>query len=141
MTLRCGGRSRPPGSSSLTITGEERAYASENLEGASRRDEPTTMSKRPRAEFIDEMQGENDHAPRARGALYACARPTRPRLWGCREYLFRQSIIPAFRTMSSSWGPVAQRLEPAAHNGLVGGSSPPGPTTQSARTPFSPRTA
>src|SRR5260370_37565367 len=25
-------------------------------------------------------------------------------------------------------GPVAQWLEPAAHNGLVGGSSPPGPT-------------
>src|SRR5262249_47465452 len=25
-------------------------------------------------------------------------------------------------------GPVAQRLEPTAHNGLVGGSSPPGPT-------------
>src|SRR6266571_3597581 len=25
-------------------------------------------------------------------------------------------------------GPVAQRLEPAAHNGLVGGSSPSGPT-------------
>jgi hypothetical protein len=28
-------------------------------------------------------------------------------------------------------GPVAQWLEPTAHNGLVGGSSPPGPTTQS----------
>src|SRR3984893_16855512 len=27
--------------------------------------------------------------------------------------------------------PVAQSLEPAAHNGLVGGSNPPGPTTQS----------
>src|SRR5262249_34984030 len=26
------------------------------------------------------------------------------------------------------FGPVAQRLEPTAHNGLVGGSSPPGPT-------------
>ena len=25
-------------------------------------------------------------------------------------------------------GPVAQWLEPTAHNGLVGGSSPPGPT-------------
>src|SRR5262249_3233021 len=25
-------------------------------------------------------------------------------------------------------GPVAQRLEPTAHNGLVGGSNPPGPT-------------
>src|SRR5882724_1351379 len=28
-------------------------------------------------------------------------------------------------------GPVAQWSEPTAHNGLVGGSSPPGPTTQS----------
>src|SRR5215831_1402881 len=26
-------------------------------------------------------------------------------------------------------GPVAQWLEPTAHNGLVGGSSPPGPTS------------
>src|SRR5439155_18527041 len=26
-------------------------------------------------------------------------------------------------------GPVAQWLEPAAHNGLVGGSNPPGPTS------------
>lgn len=32
--------------------------------------------------------------------------------------------------MRTSGGPVAQRLEPTAHNGLVGGSSPPGPTTQ-----------
>jgi hypothetical protein len=31
-------------------------------------------------------------------------------------------------------GPVAQWLEPTAHNGLVGGSSPPGPTTQSCAT-------
>jgi hypothetical protein len=30
-------------------------------------------------------------------------------------------------------GPVAQWLEPAAHNGLVAGSSPAGPTTQSAK--------
>ena len=28
----------------------------------------------------------------------------------------------------SRFGPVAQWLEPAAHNGLVGGSNPPGPT-------------
>ena len=27
-------------------------------------------------------------------------------------------------------GPVAQRLEPTAHNGLVGGSNPPGPTSE-----------
>ncbi len=32
---------------------------------------------------------------------------------------------------SSGSGPVAQWLEPTAHNGLVGGSSPPGPTTHS----------
>jgi hypothetical protein len=31
-------------------------------------------------------------------------------------------------------GPVAQWLEPTAHNGLVGGSNPPGPTTQSRAT-------
>ena len=31
----------------------------------------------------------------------------------------------------SRFGPVAQWLEPTAHNGLVGGSSPPGPTTHS----------
>src|SRR5437899_14736 len=31
-------------------------------------------------------------------------------------------------------GPVAQWLEPAAHNGLVGGSNPPGPTTHSGAT-------
>src|SRR5262245_47158248 len=30
-------------------------------------------------------------------------------------------------------GPVAQWLEPTAHNGLVGGSSPPGPTSLSNR--------
>jgi hypothetical protein len=29
-------------------------------------------------------------------------------------------------------GPVAQRLEPAAHNGLVAGSSPAGPTKTAA---------
>jgi hypothetical protein len=27
-------------------------------------------------------------------------------------------------------GPVAQWLEPTAHNGLVGGSNPPGPTNK-----------
>ena len=33
--------------------------------------------------------------------------------------------------LSLRLGPVAQWLEPAAHNGLVGGSNPPGPTRQS----------
>jgi hypothetical protein len=36
-------------------------------------------------------------------------------------------VAPAFLAPD---GPVAQRLEPTAHNGLVGGSNPPGPTTQ-----------
>ena len=30
----------------------------------------------------------------------------------------------------AAFGPVAQWLEPTAHNGLVGGSSPPGPTNE-----------
>lgn len=34
----------------------------------------------------------------------------------------------AFRQSHLSEGPVAQWLEPAAHNGLVAGSSPAGPT-------------
>ena len=34
------------------------------------------------------------------------------------------------RAVRTSVGPVAQRLEPTAHNGLVGGSSPPGPTNE-----------
>ena len=33
----------------------------------------------------------------------------------------------------TKWGPVAQRLEHAAHNRSVGGSIPPGPTTPSSR--------
>ena len=36
--------------------------------------------------------------------------------------------LPAAPRGRSAAGPVAQWLEPAAHNGLVGGSSPPGPT-------------
>ena len=40
-------------------------------------------------------------------------------------------MAPAFLALD---GPVAQRLEPTAHNGLVGGSNPPGPTTQSCAT-------
>ncbi len=63
------------------------------------------------------------------------------RLQGCCE----PSAIP--RRAALNWGgsrgaaaepcairPVAQSLEPAAHNGLVGGSNPPGPTTQSCAT-------
>src|SRR3954469_6274023 len=37
-------------------------------------------------------------------------------------------------SLPSSEGPVAQWLEPAAHNGLVAGSSPAGPTTHSRAT-------
>ena len=39
----------------------------------------------------------------------------------------------ALRQARSGQGPVAQRLEPAAHNGLVAGSSPAGPTPQQAQ--------
>ena len=40
--------------------------------------------------------------------------------------------------MITCWsGPVAQWLEPTAHNRLVGGSSPPGPTTHSSQYPKS----
>jgi hypothetical protein len=37
--------------------------------------------------------------------------------------------LPAAPRGRSAAGPVAQWLEPAAHNGLVAGSSPAGPTT------------
>src|SRR6201989_306239 len=36
-------------------------------------------------------------------------------------------------TPTGCGGPVAQWLEPAAHNGLVAGSSPAGPTTSAVR--------
>ncbi len=39
------------------------------------------------------------------------------------------TIAPALRCRHRRQGPVAQWLEPAAHNRLVGGSSPSGPTT------------
>lgn len=43
-------------------------------------------------------------------------------------------VLPAKCLLfTGAFGPVAQWLEPTAHNGLVGGSSPPGPTTQSCR--------
>ena len=60
----------------------------------------------------------------------------------CRRALARTAIVGAEATLYGRagigeaarplepprQGPVAQWLEPAAHNGLVGGSSPPGPT-------------
>ena len=60
------------------------------------------------------------HQPREPGAIAARG----VALYGVRVGL------PA----SERIGPVAQWLEPTAHNGLVGGSSPPGPTTQSCAT-------
>jgi hypothetical protein len=39
-----------------------------------------------------------------------------------------RAIERALPLPSRHSGPVAQWLEPTAHNGLVGGSSPPGPT-------------
>src|SRR5882724_7767615 len=46
---------------------------------------------------------------------------------------FRPDIVwgTVAATPGRRTGPVAQWLEPTAHNGLVGGSSPPGPTTHS----------
>ena len=41
-----------------------------------------------------------------------------------------RSWLTSFRSSRSPEGPVAQWLEPAAHNGLVAGSSPAGPTTR-----------
>ncbi len=42
---------------------------------------------------------------------------------------------PATGRIITARGPVAQWLEPTAHNGLVAGSSPAGPTTMSLRLP------
>ncbi len=58
------------------------------------------------------------------------------RLWRrARHCMGRQPAVPRAALLQPAApalfadGPVAQWLEPAAHNGLVGGSSPPGPTT------------
>jgi hypothetical protein len=126
MTLRCGGRSRPPGSSSLTITGEERACALENLEGASRRDVPTTMSK-PLGPSSSTRCKERTTRRRVREVPYTGVRALLP---GVPNQTVDNSC---FRTMSAPVRPVAQWLEPAVHNGLVGGSSPPGLTTHNLR--------
>src|SRR5579871_6236741 len=45
------------------------------------------------------------------------------------ESVIVEAAPPCRRSLTRQSGPVAQWLEPAAHNGLVGGSSPPGPTT------------
>ena len=44
--------------------------------------------------------------------------------------LFDRAMLAAIAgtRLAASFGPVAQWLEPAAHNGLVAGSSPAGPT-------------
>jgi hypothetical protein len=55
--------------------------------------------------------------------------PACPSIVGAGATLYggRASARP-WRLEPPGHGPVAQWLEPAAHNGLVGGSSPPGPT-------------
>jgi hypothetical protein len=53
----------------------------------------------------------------------------RLRLSGLAQHCMQRDVGEAIRGRSPPrHGPVAQWLEPAAHNGLVGGSSPPGPT-------------
>src|SRR5579862_1317025 len=61
----------------------------------------------------------------------AAARRRAPRLSGPARHCMerRASARPRVAVEPPTQGPVAQWLEPAAHNGLVGGSSPPGPTT------------
>src|ERR1700720_4711352 len=47
--------------------------------------------------------------------------------------------LPAASKGPLAAGPVAQWLEPAAHNGLVAGSSPAGPTSLRSRSELLPR--
>src|SRR5215472_13417237 len=57
----------------------------------------------------------------------SCASAVRAR----RDCRSRRGIVWGMRVglpASARIGPVAQWLEPTAHNGLVGGSNPPGPT-------------
>jgi hypothetical protein len=65
------------------------------------------------------------HDESGRGAKWRDCRAKRRIVWGW-------IVAGRFAAASSHCcaGPVAQWLEPTAHNGLVGGSSPPGPTTQ-----------
>ena len=74
--------------------------------------------------------------PPARTTSRNRARPNRraPPIVGAGATLYGRAGIGeamAWPLEPPKQGPVAQWLEPAAHNGLVGGSSPPGPTTQS----------
>jgi hypothetical protein len=67
------------------------------------------------------------------GRRYRAAREHPPAPRHCR---IASHIVRGVRTVArppqsgSSAGPVAQWLEPAAHNGLVAGSSPAGPTNE-----------
>ncbi len=47
-----------------------------------------------------------------------------------RVFLDCVSVIATLHELPTGRGPVAQWLEPDAHNGLVGGSSPSGPTNK-----------
>ena len=80
----------------------------------------------PSGEYIvDLLEGRLDQLERAQQELLRrlddrpCCRPRRKG--------YRHRSLPA---RGCSAGPVAQWLEPAAHNGLVAGSSPAGPTNE-----------
>src|SRR5260370_37448004 len=80
----------------------------------------TKGARRPRAGAL----------PHAQRVARAPTRPAHQAIVGAGAALYGRAGIGA-----ATWplapprqGPVAQWLEPAAHNGLVGGSSPPGPT-------------
>src|SRR5262245_8959182 len=86
---------------------------------------PCITESRRRDEQKPHTQGES----RARGAS-----PAAPPQAGYGIALSRRARRCMGRDAQqprSGEGPVAQWLEPAAHNGLVGGSSPPGPTNKS----------
>src|SRR6185295_17736468 len=51
-----------------------------------------------------------------------------------KDFTSRRNVLVLASRRPLRAGPVAQWSEPAAHNRLVGGSSPPGPTTHSSLT-------
>jgi putative acetyltransferase len=65
----------------------------------------------------------------ARAGLDRAQPAAAPRIVGAGAALYgKAGIGEGMAAQPPRQGPVAQWLEPAAHNGLVGGSSPPGPT-------------
>ena len=71
------------------------------------------------------------HEGEPRGRRARCKEP-RHQPWHCRIAVVPVNgpgTVAGRRAWPPAAGPVAQWLEPAAHNGLVAGSSPAGPTT------------